>query len=302
MPAKSVHLLQEYMRSRRGPVVIGDVLYKPGGSFGPRTQTEFELVVVHRGSLRLELDRKLIEVPREHGILLCPGHREQFTFAQDGETRHSWVAVAPSAMTPAMCRELDHASAPVPFFGRMATLLEMLRPPTPQREFATLLQSGLTLGLALALLCEFASAAFGRNRAPSAGNAVLNRLDAYLASAYAMPLSLQAMAKEADISAQHLLKLCRVAGRPTPMQQLYRKRLEAAADLLLHTGLPLSRIAEQCGFLNPFHFSRKYKEFWGESPLPWRQRQWKLENVREPEAKGRGHAEKNLVLRGGRQL
>ena len=290
MPVKPVHLSQEYMRLRQGAVVVGDVLYKAGGSFGPRTQADFQLVVIHRGSLRLELDRKVIEVPKEHGILLCPGRREHFFFDRDGETRHSWVAVAPSAMTPAMCRELNHGPSPIPFFGRMAALLEMLRSPTPQRESANLLQSGVTFGLALGLLCEFASAAFGRNKAPTASSAVLDRLEQYLAGAYARPLSLGEMAQESGVSAQHLLKVCRAMGRPTPMQQLYRKRLEAAADLLLRTGLPLSHISEQCGFVTPFHFSRKYKQFWGESPLSWRQKQWKSGKVHPVEVVPRAHA------------
>jgi AraC-like DNA-binding protein len=299
MTAKPIDLSQQHMRSRRGPVLVGDLLYKPGGSFGPRTQTDFQLVVVHRGSLRLELDRKVIDVSKEHGILLCPGHREHFFFAQDCETRHSWVAVAPSAMTPAMCRELSHASAPIPFFGRMALMLEMLRLPTPHRENATLLQSGSTFGLALALLCEFASAASGRNKAHTAGNAILGRLDSLLASDYAKPLLLRELAAETGVSSQHLLKVCRATGRPTPMQQLNRKRLEAAADLLLNTGLPLSIISQQCGFASPFHFSRKYKQFWGESPLRWRQKQWKSGKSHRPEAARRAPAGKDMVLRGG---
>jgi AraC family transcriptional regulator of arabinose operon len=291
-----MHLSQEYLRLRRGPVVVGDVLYKPGGSFGPRTQTDFQLVVIHHGSLRLELDRKIYEVPREHAILLSPGHREHFFFAPECETRHSWVAVAPSAMNPAMCHELTRRSAPAPFFGRMATLLEMLRSPTPRKEAATLLQGGLTLGLALALLCEFASAAFGGSKAPHVSSVTLSRLDSYLTNAYAKPLSLKEMAQESGVSPQHLLKVCRATGRPTPMQQLYRKRLEAAAGLLLHTGLPLSHISEQCGFVNPFHFSRKYKQFWGESPLSWRQKQWKSEHARPPEPARRMHAIRDLAL------
>ena len=298
MIMKPIDLSPEYMRSRRGPVIVGDLIHKPGGSFGPRTQTDFQLIVVHQGSLRIELDRKMIDISKEHGILLCPGHREHFFFAKDCDTRHSWVAVAPSAMTPAMCRELNHPPVPAPFFGRMSNLLEMLRQPTPQRESASLLQSGLTLGLALALLCEFASAAFGRTKLPTTANAVLGRLDSLLAGAYANPLSLRDLATGAGVSQQHLLKVCRATGRPTPMQQLNRKRLEAAADLLLHTGLPLSKISEQCGFLNPFHFSRNYKQMWGESPLRWRQKQWTSGKTHRSEAVRRTQAGRDLVLRG----
>ena len=278
MPAKSKCLSQVYLRARRGSVVVGDVLYTPGGSFGPRIQMDFQLIVIHRGSLLLNLDNVMIQVPEKHGILLCPGRREHFFFSQDCETRHSWVAVAPRAVALSVRGHLEHISGPIPFMGRMAVLLEMLRASSSSKKSDDALQSGLIHGLALALLCDFSSAACGGRNVPRANDTVLLRFDSYLASAYTRPLSLQEMAKGAGVSRQHLLKVCRAVGRPTPVQQLYRKRLEAAADLLLHTGFPLSQIAEQCGFTNPFHFSRKYKQFWGESPLSWRHRQWKAED------------------------
>jgi AraC-like DNA-binding protein len=280
MSSKPKRLSQVYLRAKRGPVVVGDVLYTPGGSFGPRTQMDFQLVVIHRGSLQLKLNEIVIDIPENHAILLRPGGREHFFFAPDRETRHSWVAVTPRAVSPFVRRELAHATGPTPFHGRMALLLEMLRAPTTGREQHKALNSGFTQGLALALLCEFASASCEGLGAQRANEAVLSRFDAYLTDSYSKPLSLENMAKGAHVSRQHLLKICRVAGRPTPVQQLYRKRLEAAADLLLHTGLPLSQVAEQCGFANPFHFSRKYKQFWGESPLHWRQRHWNSSQTR----------------------
>jgi AraC-like DNA-binding protein len=280
MSSKPKHLSQVYLRARRGPVVVGDVLYRPGGSFGPRTQMDFQLVVIHRGSLRLKLNEEVIEVPENHAILLKPGKQEHFFFAPERETRHSWVAVAPRAVMPEVRRELEQAQGAIPFLGKMASLLEMLRTPSNAREKFKALSSGLTQGLALALLCEFASAACGGPDVQSANDAVLSRFDTYLAGSYGKPISLEEMAKGAHVSRQHLLKICRMSGRPTPVQQLYRKRLEAAADLLLHTGLPLSQVSDQCGFANPFHFSRKYKQFWGESPLSWRQRHWRDSQAR----------------------
>jgi len=278
MPAKPKFLSEVYLRSRRGPVVIGDVLYSPGGSFGPRTQMNFQLVVIHRGHLHLKLDKQMIYVPENHGILLSPGHREHFYFSADCETRHSWVAVTTRAVAQSMRRHLEHSPVPIPFVGRMTVLLEMLRTSSSSRTGDEALQGGLIQGLAIALLCDFASASFGGKSVPRANDTLLSRFDSYLAGVYTRPVSLSEMARGAGVSRQHLLKVCRAAGRPTPVQQLYRKRLEAAADLLLHTGLPLGQIAEQCGFTNPFHFSRKYKQFWGMSPSFWRQRQWGAED------------------------
>jgi transcriptional regulator GlxA family with amidase domain len=136
------------------------------------------------------------------------------------------------------------------------------------------LSPGRLLGLAVALMCEFASAVAQGNHVPNAAETILSDFDTYLSTTYAQAISLKDIARGIGVSRQHLMKICREAGRPTPTQQLYRKRLEVAADLLRHTGFPLSQIAEQCGFAKPFHFSRKYKDFCGESPLSWRHKQW----------------------------
>lgn len=93
MPAKPKCLSQVYLRTRRGPVVMGNILYTPGGRFGPRKQMDFQLVIIHRGCLQLNIEGEVIHVPENYGILLSPGNREHFFFAPDRETRHRWVAV-----------------------------------------------------------------------------------------------------------------------------------------------------------------------------------------------------------------
>lgn len=75
-------LSQTYLRMRHGSVTIGDLLYAKGGSFGPRIQTDFQLVIIHSGRLSLELDAERLEVPENHGVLLRPGHTEHFFLRQ----------------------------------------------------------------------------------------------------------------------------------------------------------------------------------------------------------------------------
>jgi hypothetical protein len=108
-------LSQTYLRMRHGSITIGDLLYAKGGSFGPRMQTDFQLVVIHSGRLSLELDAKRLEVPENHGVLLGPGHTEHFFFASDRETHHSWVAIAPDALSPELCKEFAVFRGPIPY-------------------------------------------------------------------------------------------------------------------------------------------------------------------------------------------
>jgi AraC family transcriptional regulator of arabinose operon len=268
-------LSQTYLRVTRGSVTVGDVLYARGGSFGPRIQTDFQLVIVHSGSLSLELDGETLDVPENHGILLGPGHTEHFFFAQDRETHHSWVAIAPDALSQELRNEFSTLRGPIPFLGRMASLMGIAKKDTASISSSEVLQNGLYQGFAISIMCDFASAVRTGHKAATASDTVLSRMECFLNDTYTRQLTLKEIARAAGVSQQHLLKLCRLAGKPTPMKQLSAKRLEMAADLLLHTGFSISEIAEQCGFVNQFHFSRKFKQSAGRSPLAWRSQLWK---------------------------
>jgi AraC-like DNA-binding protein len=268
-------LSKTYVRMRHGSVTVGDLLYAKGGSFGPRIQTDFQLVVIHSGCLSLELDHETIDVPENHGVLLGPGHTEHFFFAPERETHHSWIAVAPDALSQELINEFVAFRGPIPFIGRMASLLDIAKKTAGSVSYPGPLQSGLYHGLAISILCDFASTVKAGHKAATASDIVLSKLETFLNDTYTRPLALKEIARATGVSQQHLLKLCRAAGKTTPMKQVYAKRLEMAADLLLHTGFSVSEISEQCGFVNQFHFSRKFKQSVGRSPLAWRSELWK---------------------------
>lgn len=254
-----------------GAVVVGDVVYAPGGICGPRVQRDYQLVVVHTGELDLKLDGKPIHLGAGEAILLSPRHREYFAFSKTEETRHSWCAIRPGSIPRKLRRHLSGPSGPIPFVGRMNVLLEWSAAISEVAEAR--LQDGFYLGVGLALLCDFALAAQRDVRGHS-GSEALARMENFIRSAYAEPLTLTDLARKAGVSSQHLLKLCRARAMATPTQQLYRKRVEIAAELLLGTGLSVGEISERCGFANAFHFSRKFRQTYGKSPLAWRKQLW----------------------------
>ncbi len=277
MPERVLHLSQVNLRLRRGPVVIGDVVYAPGGSFGPRVQRDYQLVVVHRGSLNLSLDSESVEVPKNHGVLLSPGRREHFRFAPDRETHHSWLAIKPGSVPIAARRHFSKFGGPAPILGRTSTLLELCLANAFAWHEQASLQDELYLGLGLALLCEFSCFAREEKAPESSSEVFLARMSEFISREYRRPLSLGEIAGKTGVSRQHLLKLCRLHGKPSPMKQLYAKRLEVSADLLLHTGLSIGEIADRTGFVNVFHFSRKFKQAYDQSPLAWRNKAWKAQ-------------------------
>jgi transcriptional regulator GlxA family with amidase domain len=48
-------------------------------------------------------------------------------------------------------------------------------------------------------------------------------------------------------------------------------RLDRAATLLVRSNFSVQEIAELCGFASAFHFSRRFKEAYGQSPRELRQ-------------------------------
>lgn len=272
--AESHRLSRTYKRMQRGLVVVGDVLYSTGGAFGPRRQADFQLVVIHTGHLTLTLDDETIDVPEGHGILLSPGHNEYFRFAPNRETRHSWIAARPALMAQRLSTDLRKCRGPLPFLGRMATLLDMVRHETQPADEDALADAAIEC-LGVTILCEFASAVRNRRMPRQPGETALWRMDRFLSEACRRPLTLHDIARAAGVSRQHLLKLCRMANRQSPMEELYARRLELASDLLLHTGFSIAEVADQTGFLNQFHFSRRFKQKTGKSPSKWRGQLWK---------------------------
>src|SRR5439155_4718487 len=87
-------------------VSVGEVVYPAGGTLGPRRQHDTELVLVHSGRARVSVDgAPPLTLAAGTVGLLYPGHREQFAFAEDRPTRHSWVQM-PLALPDDLPRSL----------------------------------------------------------------------------------------------------------------------------------------------------------------------------------------------------
>ena len=56
----------------------------------------------------------------------------------------------------------------------------------------------------------------------------------------------------------------------SPMEYIERVRLERSRQMLATTDVPVYAVAESVGFINPFHFSRAFKEASGMSPSHYR--------------------------------
>ena len=95
----------------------------------------------------------------------------------------------------------------------------------------------------------------------------------YIEKHYGEPsLSNTVLAKQCNISEVYLRKLFNRHLNTTPGQYVSEIRLQKAKQLLAEGTLKIRSVSEECGFSNPYHFSRFFKQYTGMSPTEYSNR------------------------------
>ncbi len=99
----------------------------------------------------------------------------------------------------------------------------------------------------------------------------LQRAICYIEENLEKRLTLSDIAQAACKSPFHFAKLFKDAFGISPFDHVIEKRLERSKVLLRHSILPISHIAEKCGFNSPSHFSKTFRARTGRTPRQYRQ-------------------------------
>jgi AraC-like DNA-binding protein len=84
-------------------------------------------------------------------------------------------------------------------------------------------------------------------------------------------LSIDDISGQLFVSKDYLRHLFRHYTGQSPMKTIINTRIEHAKDLLHNNEYTVSMAAEECGFENPYYFSRLFKEVTGQTPSEFRQ-------------------------------
>ncbi|WP_234734473.1 helix-turn-helix domain-containing protein [Tellurirhabdus bombi] len=84
-------------------------------------------------------------------------------------------------------------------------------------------------------------------------------------------ITLDDVAKASMLSKNHLLKHFKQMFQRSPHQYLTQRRLERAKNSLVHSDLPINRIALQTGFEDPSAFGRLFKSSFATTPQQYRE-------------------------------
>lgn len=103
-----------------------------------------------------------------------------------------------------------------------------------------------------------------------AGQARIKKVLEYIHTDPYRAFTLEELSAQSGVRKTMFLQFFRHMTGTSPTQYIINLRLEHARDLLLETQLPISQIAEHCGFSDPFYFSRRFKARFLLSPQQYR--------------------------------
>jgi AraC family transcriptional regulator of arabinose operon len=233
-------------------------------------QGDYQLVMLHTGSLRLTVDDETYSYEAGVVVLLHPGHKEFFQFSRDSRTHHSWICLRGPQMSHDMLETLGRIPRAIPLSQRMNYLTqEVVYWNRVHPRPVSLLYSIANYALHL-----FIKEASGTIVSPVREYEPIRLVKQYIQFHYHEYLCLEDLSKQAAISAEHLCRLFRAQCGVGPMTYLWQYRTKRALELLTATGLPVVDVAERCGFTTPNHLHRKVKEATGMSPTQYRKQDW----------------------------
>jgi AraC-like DNA-binding protein len=245
-------------------------VYPPGATFGPRQMRDFEFVWLLEGDAeyRFEISGQQQEVTLPKGtLLLCqPGRRDQFIWDRTKRTRHGYFHFDLIERQPPWPEPSSWPSTRPMVAGDLLDTLTKQLVNWSATGFAPQRDLMASLLLAAFITGETQAGEVPHQRPPDAVERALAFIYSRLEEDPATPLTLEAIARAAYVTPEHLCRVFKSATGRSPLETVRLARLDRAAVLLSRSNFPVAQVARLTGFASPFHFSRSFKAAYGLSP------------------------------------
>lgn len=251
------------------PRTFGVATYPAGATFGPRALRDFEFVWIIEGEAEYRWENQSVLAP-PGAIVLCRPGRDFFRWDPARRTRHGYfhfdIAHSPPAWGALSAWPLVRAAGPGGDSDLLHPLFRHLLTWSGRTSDDRQIRLVLATLLATFLSGEFATGDVPRETLPAAVARALAFIHETMEARPDAPLGLGEIAASACVTREHLCRLfVRSTGR-SPAETVRLARLDRAVQLLARSNYGIAEIATLCGFPNPFHFSRRFKEAFGRAP------------------------------------
>jgi len=255
------------------PKAVHVVTLPPGSSFGPRQMTDWQILWFLEGDSVYERAGVKMEVPAGSLLFCVPGATERFWWDPKRPTRcvfaHFDILEWPQEWPPFLSWDcLRTAREGDVFTFGFRHLLSLCH-----EQPVDSLSLRLTLALMVATWLESPSPRTvpGREH-PDVVRRALDWLHHALEEKPSRAIELKDLAAAACVSPPYLCRVFAASTGYSPMRTVMLARLDRALELVVHSELPLERIADICGLADPAHLSRRFRTAFGMTPLECRRR------------------------------
>jgi AraC-like DNA-binding protein len=233
-----------------------------------------------RGVGAHEIGGKGVSVSRSRGAVLSPG---VVTLRYEPLFEHLSMTVRPAALVGKLAALVgDLRAGPLQFnpaviasapqAKRLERLLQFVAAefdpsaaPMPSiMEFE--LQQSMITSFLLANANNYSGLLLGEPEAAAPWQ--VRRAEQFIEANWDQPISIEELARVTNVSARSLFSSFKAGRGCSPMEFVKRVRLGRARQKLSRpdTGTSVTEVAFACGFGNPGHFARDYRENFGETP------------------------------------
>ena len=256
------------------------------GDLGEVQVGDTEIIVMLQGRLHVRRrgDGQLLHCNAVPGtIWLCPnGVREDMIhlYGEVQESIHLFLPALPLSRTVA--REIDIDSDTVhlryqggfrdPLIEQIAWAIHAeMTDPAPAGK---ILIETLAAALGVHVVRHYSNLAPASKSLPPARGVLdarrLRRVTDFIEAHLGGDLTIETLAKEAYLSPFHFARAFKAATGTAPHRYLTDRRIGRAKALIAEGRLPLTQIADACGFSSQAHFTRWFKRFVGTTPGEYR--------------------------------
>jgi AraC family transcriptional regulator len=255
----------------------GVAVYPPGATFGPRRLEDFEFVWLLQGTAEWRYDQDdeqgSIALGPNSLLLGRPGITDSFIWDHTRPTRHAYLHFELAGPLPELP---DPAGWPLvrtlpgddPLRPLLRYVLNLDKQPARTDQHQQTTQE--VLRLLLTLFVQGPLPGQDERRLPPHLDTLLEFVCHAWSPAPTRPLSLRELAAGACISTGYLSRLFRRHYGIGPVAAFELLRLARAATLLARSNLSVAAVAHDCGFANPYHFSRRFHRSYGQPPGRYR--------------------------------